>query len=153
MPDSLYERDALAWSEQQADLLRRLAAGERVNDAVDWPNVIEELQDVGLSELHGCESFLLQALVHLLKLHGWPKARAVAHWRGATVTFLAQAQRRFSPSMRQRISLDKLYRQAVKSIRAESEERARTLPVNCPFSLDELLTDDADMAVLVAKLG
>lgn len=31
MPDGLYERDALAWSEQQADLLRRLAAGERID--------------------------------------------------------------------------------------------------------------------------
>ena len=36
MPDGLYDRDALAWAEQQAELLRRLAAGERVNDAVDW---------------------------------------------------------------------------------------------------------------------
>ena len=38
-PDSLYGRDALAWSEQQAALLRRLAAGERLNEAVDWANV------------------------------------------------------------------------------------------------------------------
>ncbi len=54
--DSLYERDALAWAEQQGALLRRLAAGEAVNEAVDWPNVIEELQDVGLSELRACRS-------------------------------------------------------------------------------------------------
>lgn len=153
MSDGLYERDALAWSEQQADLLRRLAAGERVDDAVDWPNVIEELQDVGLSELHGCESFLRQTLVHLLKLHGWPKARAVPHWRGEIVVFLAEAQRRFSPSMRQRIDLDRLYRQAVRSVRAESEERARALPATCPFPLDDLLAEDADPAALVAKLG
>ena len=153
MPDSLYDTDVLAWSEQQTDLLRRLAAGERVNDAVDWPNVIEELEAVGRSELQGCESFLLQALIHLLKLRAWPQARAVAHWRGETITFLAQAQRRFSPSMRQKIGLDKLYCQAVKSIRAESEERVRTLPEVCPFSLADLLDEDADLAALVAKLG
>ena len=47
--DSLYDTDALAWSEQQADLLRRLAGGERLNEAVDWPNVIEEVADAGLS--------------------------------------------------------------------------------------------------------
>jgi hypothetical protein len=29
---NLYDTDILLWSEQQADLLRRLAAGERVND-------------------------------------------------------------------------------------------------------------------------
>jgi hypothetical protein len=32
MPD-LYETDILLWSEQQRDLLRRLAAGEPVNEA------------------------------------------------------------------------------------------------------------------------
>ena len=48
----LYERDALAWAEQQAALLDRMAAGERLNEAVDWPNVIEEVRDVGLVPLH-----------------------------------------------------------------------------------------------------
>lgn len=43
---------------KQAPPLRRLAAGEGVNEAVDWPNVIEELQDVGLSELRACRSLL-----------------------------------------------------------------------------------------------
>jgi hypothetical protein len=66
MPDDLYERDVLVWAERQADLLRRLAAGERVNDAVDWPNVIEEVRDVGESGLRACQSLLVQAMAHLL---------------------------------------------------------------------------------------
>ena len=45
MPDDLYERDILQWSERQVDLLRRLARSEHVNGAVDWPHVIEELAD------------------------------------------------------------------------------------------------------------
>ena len=46
MPDGLYEHDILAWSEEQARLLGRLAQGEPgVNAAVDWPHVIEEVQD------------------------------------------------------------------------------------------------------------
>ncbi len=53
MPDGLYERDVLSWAEQQAALLRRLVAGERVNGTVDWANVIEEVQDVGLSRSCG----------------------------------------------------------------------------------------------------
>ena len=40
MPDDLYDRDVLAWSERQADMIRRLARGERVND-VDWLHVAE----------------------------------------------------------------------------------------------------------------
>ena len=31
----LYDADVLEWSEQQARLLRQLAAGERLNEAVD----------------------------------------------------------------------------------------------------------------------
>jgi len=50
MPDSLYEQDMLAWTEQQADMLRRFVAGERVNEAIDRPNVIEEIEASGRSE-------------------------------------------------------------------------------------------------------
>jgi len=60
----LYEADILAWSEQQTDLLRRHAAGERANDnALDWPNILEELESVGREQLHAVESLLVQALV------------------------------------------------------------------------------------------
>ena len=78
MADGLYERDALAWAEQQAGLLRRLANGERLNTAVDWPHVIEEVRDVGLSELRACQSPLQQAMVHLLKLHVWSESPQMA---------------------------------------------------------------------------
>ena len=43
----LYGDDILLWSEQQAELLRQHAAVARENDAIDWPNVIEEIESVG----------------------------------------------------------------------------------------------------------
>lgn len=43
----LYGDDILLWSEQQAALLRRLATGERVSDAIDWQHVIDEVESVG----------------------------------------------------------------------------------------------------------
>lgn len=155
MPGGLYERDALAWAEQQAELLRRLAAGEGVNEAVDWPNVIEEVQDVGLSELRSCRSLLRQALVHLLKLHAWPGSQAAAHWRAEAVGFLADAQDRFSPSMRQRLRLDDLYGTALDQARAETDESGPpcSLPEACPFALDDLLGGRRDITELVAKLN
>ena len=73
MPDDLYDHDVLAWSEHQADLLRRLSRGERVND-LDWEHVVEEIEDVGLSELHALEDCLNHILVRLLKLRGWPNS-------------------------------------------------------------------------------
>ena len=156
MPDGLYEHDALAWAEQQADLLRRLAAGERLNAAVDWPNLIEEVQDVGLSELRSCRSLLRQALVHLLKLHAWPGSQAAAHWHDEVGVFLADAEDRFTLSMRQRINLDELYAKALHLARATTDatggEPPHSLPETCPFTLNELLAGRPDVAALVAKL-
>ena len=69
----LYEDDILLWSERQAELLRRRAAGELVNDAeLDWPNIAEEIEDVGKSQLRGVASHLVQALLHDLKAEAWP---------------------------------------------------------------------------------
>ena len=45
------------WAEQQAELLRRLGRGERVND-VDWENLAAEIEDVGRSQLQSVESFV-----------------------------------------------------------------------------------------------
>ena len=153
MPDDLYDRDILAWSEHQATLLRRLAAGERLNETVDWANVIDEVETVGRSELHGCENLLQQATVHLLKQHAWPTSRSAAHWRAETRGFLAQARRYFSPSMRQRIDLAGIYRDASEQVRDTVDDAgaARLLPDLCPFTLDELL--DGDVPGLIAKLA
>ena len=136
MPDGLYERDVLAWSQHQADLLRRLGRGERVNE-VDWPNVAEEIEDVGLSALHSVESFLNLMMVHLLKLYMWPDSQACIHWRGEVVAFQNNANRRFAPSMRQRIDIAALYAEAVKQVRAM--DPSCHIPEKNPFDLDQLM--------------
>ncbi len=92
MPDDLHDRDILAWSAQQTELLRRAARGERVN-GVDWDHVVEEIEDVGISELNAVRSYLRQMLVHLLKLRGWPNSQSVAQWRVEIAAF-----RRMRPS-------------------------------------------------------
>ncbi|HEY4175145.1 MAG TPA: DUF29 domain-containing protein [Rhodopila sp.] len=141
MPDGLYERDVLAWSQHQADLLRRLGRGERVND-IDWDHVAEEIEDVGLSELHSVQSLLGLVVTHILKLHAWPDSDARNHWRGEIVAFQADALRRFSPSMRQRIDVGTLYATSLKQLRAI--DPTLQLHADNPFTLDDLLTEDTN---------
>jgi uncharacterized protein DUF29 len=145
MPDGLYERDVLAWSQHQADLLRRLGRGERVND-IDWAQVAEEIEDVGLSELHSVESFLNLIMVHLLKLQAWPDSSAGDHWYAEILAFQRNARRRFTPSMRQRIDLEALYRDALDELRVG--DRRKKIPRPWPeanlFTLDQLLDGDVD---------
>lgn len=140
MPDGLYERDVLAWSEHQADLLRRLASGERLNEAVDWPNVIEEVDSVGRSQLSAVKSWLVQAIAHDLKCLAWPLAPYVPHWRAESRGFRGDAIEAVTPAMRHRIDVDDLYRRALARIPDSIDGQAPlSLPGTCPFSLDDLL--------------
>jgi hypothetical protein len=137
----LYDDDIVLWSERQAELLRRRAAGELVND-LDWANIAEEIEDVGRSEFRAVESLLVQALRHMLKADAWPLSRDAPSWRADAIDFRQQARRRFVPSMRQKIDVADLYRDAVRAL-PETVDGIQPLPVPdlCPFTLDELLSD------------
>jgi hypothetical protein len=136
-----YDEDILLWSEHQADLLRRRAAGELINEAeLDWPNIAEEIEDVGSNRLHAVESLLVQALRHMLKAEAWPLSRDAPGWRADAIDFRQQARRRFAPSMRRKIDVAELWRDAVRAI-PETIDGEPPLPVPdaCPVTLDELL--------------
>lgn len=139
-----YETDILDWSEHQAALLRRLAAGERVNEKIDWENVIEEIESVGRSELKAVQSHIVLALLHELKIRAWPQALAVEHWRDEALSHLVNARPHFEPGMRSRIDLIKLYREALRSMPETIEGRPPlAVPEVCPVGLDEMLADES----------
>jgi len=141
----LYETDILEWSEHQAEALRRVAANDRLNSqSPDWPNIIEEIESVGRDQLRAVESFLVQALLHTLKAEAWPESTAAPGWRAEAIRFRGDAASRFSPSMRQRIDLAKLYARALRAM-PETIDGAPSLPVpnTCPATLDDLLIEVA----------
>jgi hypothetical protein len=143
---NLYDTDVLAWSRQQADLLRRMAAGERVNDKVDWPNVIEEIDSVGRSELRAVTSALKNAIQHKLYLLGWPNIQAVRYWQVEIRSQLAHSHKDYRESMRREIEpgLSDLYRLARLEGHVLNEgPPATALPETCPWTLDELLAEGA----------
>ena len=136
----LYEADVLEWSEHQARLLRRHAAGEPGNEAPDWTNIIEEVESVGRSQFHAVESLLVLALLHELKIQAWPSARDVPHWKAEVRGFRRDARRQFTPSMRSKLDLAGLYADALDRL-PETMDSLVPLPVplDCPVTLDELL--------------
>jgi hypothetical protein len=153
---SLYDADFLLWSEQQADLLRRLAAGERVNDAVDWANLIEEVDGLGRSELRAVESLLDVGLRHLILAHAAPRPEPVAHWQAEVREALARAARTATPAMIPRLDLDDLWRLArdvAADKLADAGGFARPVPAACPFSAAELLDRHPDLDALLARLA
>src|SRR5215210_7847095 len=79
---SLYDDDIYAWTQQQAEALRRLAGTRRdLPNELDLENVAEEIEDVGKSELHRVESFLRLIWIHLLTAASAPQARSQRKWR------------------------------------------------------------------------
>jgi hypothetical protein len=135
-----YDTDILIWSERQAELLRQHAAGARENDAIDWPNIIEEVEDVGRNTLRACRSQLLQALLHDLKAQAWPLSRDVPHWRSEARVARINAADAYAPSMRQRIDVTDLYAKALRALPdTEDGQAPLPLPDVCPVTLDDLL--------------
>lgn len=137
----LYDEDILRWSERQAELLGRIAAGEPVNEAPDWTNIIEEVGDVGRNMLRACRSHLFQALLHDLKAAAWPASRDAPHWRSEARVARVNAAEAYAPSMRQRIDVPDLYAKALRAMPESSDGIApMPLPQVCPVTLDELLS-------------
>ena len=146
----LYDRDVVAWSEQQAALLRRRAAGELVNDAeLDWPNIAEEIEDVGNEQRNALESLLTNIMQHRLQIDAWPLAQAVPHWQHEIDGWRVQVRRplRRSPKLASDMEKDltELYRDAVASTYRVVEGQPRPpMPAQCPWTLDELLAEEPE---------
>ncbi len=141
----LYEADVLEWSEHQAWLLRQHVEGKTGNEAPDWPNIIEEIESVGASQLSAVRSHLVQALIHDLKCEAWPLASYVPHWRAEARVMRDNARDAYALSMRQRIDVGSLYRRALRGL-PDTVDGLAPLPVphDCPVTLDELLAEGDD---------
>jgi hypothetical protein len=155
MPDDLYHRDILAWSIAQAERLRRVAAGERVND-IDWANVIEEIESVGRSEARSVESYLTQALIHALKVVAWPDHAAARKWRNEIGLFREEARSRYAPSMAQVLDAAAMHRRARRLVldldmRRPPQPLSATIDLTLAELLDESLGADALIARLVPR--
>lgn len=139
---SPYDRDYWAWLEDQLALLR---AGTL--DAVDWDNVIEELDGLSKSQQREVASRIDTAFSHLLKLQfsldvdpraGW--CETVDEQRKHLALTFTQSR-----SLRQlaQVEFDGLYVRARR--RAERGMRmaeAAAMPRVNPYTLEELLDED-----------
>ncbi|GAA0603619.1 hypothetical protein GCM10009416_46530 [Craurococcus roseus] len=144
MPDDLYHTDILGWSKAQAERLRRVATGELVND-VDWEHVIEEVEDVGNSQLSAVKSHLGLAMLHALKALAWPEHRDAEHWQQEIAVFLANAQDGFQPGMQQHVDPAEIYARALKRLRKLppiGDVPPRALPEAVALTAAELRSED-----------
>jgi hypothetical protein len=158
---ALYDADILAWSEQQAAALRKLAGRRDLPNELDLETVAEEIEDLGNSELRAVESLAGNILIHLVMLWADPDGPAIRGWRGDIAAWRVALRRRLSPSMVGKIDMNALWRDAVEVACARPSDwdggkavqaKAKLDGFPCPFDLPGLIAETADVPAVLAKL-
>lgn len=75
---TLYDTDFLRWTEEQAVALRR---AKRSNLPLDWENLAEEIESLGISQRAALRAQLRRVLHHLFKLEASAAIEPRAGWR------------------------------------------------------------------------
>lgn len=136
---TLYDTDFYAWSQEQAHLLQRQDFAH-----LDLTNLIEEIEDMGISQHHQLENRLIVLIAHLLKWQYQPGQRSRS-WEATLLNQRYSLERllRKNPSLRRRIpeSIEAAYPEAVVSAWAETNLDRQTFPPTCPYTQQQIFDD------------
>lgn len=85
----LYDRDFNLWVEEVAIALRN-----RDINAMDWDNLIEEIEDMGASQKRALRSYTERLIEHILKLNYWDAEieRCGNSWKIEIINFRREIQ-------------------------------------------------------------
>jgi len=162
--DSLYDTDICTWAEQQAAALRSLAPRADLPNELDLLNVIEEIEDVGISQLRSVSSFMRLILSHLILIAVDADAQSVSHWTREVATFRGELIQSWQPSMRRRIDMDQIWRHAVEEALLklstyhesgtafDADEMMSRLGTVSLFGIDDLCGENFKFQDLVGRL-
>jgi hypothetical protein len=79
----------------------------------------------------------------MLKAEAWPLSRDAAHWHAEARRFRGDAAARFTPAMRQRLDISRIWRRALRAVPDVVDGQGPLhIPAACPVTLDELLSED-----------
>ena len=130
----LYQRDGYAWAKQQAEALRR-----RDLQAIDWDNVIEEIEAVGRAERKPWISNCAEALEHMLAIERWKSASpgTLRKWE----TEIGAFRRGMARALNTNLSLQGEYEEMLSA--AWREGRQEAVERLAKYSADEAGAEDA----------
>jgi len=135
-----YDEDFCLWAERQVKLLR-----EGSWQQLDIPNLIEEVEDMGISRKHATVSNLMVVLHHLLKYRFQPKRRSRS-WRLSILEHRnpLMDDMEDSPSLyhHAQMEFEKAYRRARKLASVETGLKLSRFPEQCPWTLEQVLDSE-----------
>jgi len=134
---SLYETDYVKWIETTVEQLK-----QQNYDAIDWENLIEEIEDMGRSERRSLESNLTIILLHLLKWQFQPERRSNS-WQLSIAEHRRRIRKAFkdSPSLKPYLEevLAESYEDAIELASIETGLPASTFPRSSPYTSTQVL--------------
>ena len=122
-PDWLYENDFYAWTQQQAELLRRLPVA---GNEFDPEHIAEEIEDLGRSDLRTAQSLCEHIIEHFLKLQFSGLEEPADHWRDEIVEWRLQLEKVLTRSIEAKLDLPSRYRAALRLVRRTRARRPRS---------------------------
>ncbi len=136
----LYDRDIVAWAQQQAALLRAGRLAE-----LDIEHIAEEIEDVGKSEQRELASRMAVLLAHLLKWVYQPERRGNSWQRTIRAQRRSLAMRlKRTPSLQSMLRdpdwLEEIWQDAISAASAETGLDA--FPDDCPWGVSKILDPD-----------
>ena len=138
--DNLYETDHQAWLELTVSKLR-----SQDLSAINWENLIEEIEDMGKSARHSLKSNLRIILLHLLKWQYQPSHRSRS-WQTSIIEHRLRIDDAFaeSPSLKRYFIevFDDAYAGAIQLASSETEIDKATFPKHCPYTQKQALDSD-----------
>ena len=137
---SLYETDFYAWTQEQVSLLRNEQWSQ-----IDLQNLIEEIQSLGKQQRQELRNRLSVLIGHLLKWQ-YQSGRRRRSWLATLriqrldIAELLEDNPSLKPYLEE--ALRKAYLKGVELAVGETDLPKRTFPVQCPYSLVEIVDYD-----------
>jgi DNA-binding protein len=135
-----HETDAYGWAVHTAQLLR----DKKMNE-VDFDGIVEELEEMGISNKHALTSRLTLIISHLLKWQFQPNMRS----RSWTYTIEEQRKRakiyiNDNPSLKSKLDdiMIKAYDVAISKAASETSLDKKNFPTQCPYTFEQIMNDE-----------
>jgi hypothetical protein len=136
---SLYDQDETAWLDSMVRLLDR---GQYAD--LDYQNLKEYLADMAKRDRREVLNRLETLMVHLLKWEFQPE-KQTASWQGRILEQRRQLRHLLDSKTLMNHALNVLadaYADARKQAAVETEMKASKFPKECPWNVDEVLSED-----------
>jgi ribosomal protein L29 len=135
-----YDRDFVAWSDEQAMLLEQ----KRWNELDLW-HLIEEVKDLGNRHRDALESQLTRLLMHLLKWR-YQEQNQSPSWASTIKEARKQIERLIRKHPVLRVHLERVFLECYLDAREDAADETglsiSTFPLECPFDLQSVLDKD-----------